>query len=673
MAVIYFIMLIEELNWIGAFVPIVIIISGLLQKVLNNRVLKPLFIEKSLISEKIATKVTQVISGAKATKFNAWEGIIYDQMAEMKLKDKKLVAKSFILKGVVSSILNSIPAVTSIVCLSLYQRYIRELDVGKSYSILLIMNQLITPLSGFLIIFTQLVQARVSAKRLMSLFKIGDSEEILDSPELEKGSVIVRNGSFTWKDDFYKKLFKDDENEKNNKGKKNVGEKQPLMSLESSCSFYKDFVSIESNKNSIRRESQKSLRKSSKKSLGEHSIEDYENFPEFEEENEEIKEEVLTNINLKITPKSFTVIIGKVGCGKSSLVKSLMKQTKLKMGSVSKNGTFAFIAQGAFIINDTLQNNILFGKKYNKERYEKVIEICQLLPDIEILQGGDQTEIGENGINLSGGQKQRISIARAVYADRDIYVIDDCLSALDAYVGKNILEKVFKEFLKDKTRIMVTHYLHFLHEMDKVVLLDQGRIVAQGDFEFVKKTQSYKEFSVVAEQIIEEERMMQEEEEEEKKKEELKLIKNQKNQKIEEKLRKDSDSSLGFLDEISSKPSSGKSKIINIQNPEKKELLKEKGTLIKQETRFTGMVERAVYSYYFSKGGICALLIFIFLAIVTVIMGLFGNWWIGQWSFNALDKAPSFYAWVYLGLVFLYVIFFILKSTSYAVFSSRIG
>lgn len=170
---------------------------------------------------------------------------------------------------------------------------------------------------------------------------------------------------------------------------------------------------------------------------------------------------MLKNINIEFNSGEFSAIVGKVGSGKTSLLLALMKEMSITKGKVSKNGTFAYINQEAFLLNDSLKNNILFGKEYNQEKYEKILDICQLRPDIEMLPGGDETEIGENGINLSGGQKQRVSIARAVYSDRDIYIIDDCLSALDAYVGKAILDGVFKEYLKGKTRIMVTHLLNF--------------------------------------------------------------------------------------------------------------------------------------------------------------------------------------------------------------------
>lgn len=121
-------------------------------------------------------------------------------------------------------------------------------------------------------------------------------------------------------------------------------------------------------------------------------------------------------------------------------------------GQVSVNGTISYVAQQAWIQNETVRNNILFGKEMNKELYEKVLESCALVNDLKILPAGDMTEIGERGINLSGGQKQRISLARAVYSNLDIYLLDDTLSAVDAHVGKHIFTNVIgpNGMLKDK-------------------------------------------------------------------------------------------------------------------------------------------------------------------------------------------------------------------------------
>merc|ERR1719450_1625393 len=133
----------------------------------------------------------------------------------------------------------------------------------------------------------------------------------------------------------------------------------------------------------------------------------------------------------------------------------------------------------------SLKNNILFGKPYNEKLYEKVIESCALKPDLLQLPGGDATEIGEKGINLSGGQKQRVNLARAVYANKDLYLFDDPLSAVDSHVGKHIFEKVIGEkgMLSNKTRILVTHAVSYLPLVDKIIVMKDGSISEIGSYQ----------------------------------------------------------------------------------------------------------------------------------------------------------------------------------------------
>lgn len=121
-------------------------------------------------------------------------------------------------------------------------------------------------------------------------------------------------------------------------------------------------------------------------------------------------------------------------------------------GRVNMVGSISYVAQQAWIQNETVKNNILFGKPLDQDLYNHVIESCALVNDLNILAAGDMTEIGEKGINLSGGQKQRISLARAVYSNSDIYLLDDALSAVDAHVGKHIFDNVIgpNGILKDK-------------------------------------------------------------------------------------------------------------------------------------------------------------------------------------------------------------------------------
>ena len=146
---------------------------------------------------------------------------------------------------------------------------------------------------------------------------------------------------------------------------------------------------------------------------------------------------------------------------------------------MSRRGTLAYIPQVSWLRSATIRDNITFELDFDEEKYNNILKISELEADLEILPGGDMTEIGEKGVNLSGGQKQRISIARALYADADIYLIDDCLSALDPYVGKNIFYNCLKEYLhaRGKTIVFVTNAIHFTEETDRIIVMDKGRIV----------------------------------------------------------------------------------------------------------------------------------------------------------------------------------------------------
>nr|AAL85711.1 ABC transporter ABCC.8 [Dictyostelium discoideum] len=194
---------------------------------------------------------------------------------------------------------------------------------------------------------------------------------------------------------------------------------------------------------------------------------------------------ILHDINLTIKKGELVAIVGQVGSGKSSIVSSLVGDLDKTKGTVAVNGSVALVSQQAWIQNATLKNNILFAKELNQDKYQSVVQACCLEPDIKILPGGDQTEIGEKGINLSGGQKQRVSIARAVYNNADIYIFDDPLSAVDAHVGKAIFKNVLSNqdgILCNKTRILVTHAVHYLPYVDRIILMKDGRIVEEGDF-----------------------------------------------------------------------------------------------------------------------------------------------------------------------------------------------
>ncbi|XP_055866421.1 multidrug resistance-associated protein 1-like isoform X2 [Biomphalaria glabrata] len=194
----------------------------------------------------------------------------------------------------------------------------------------------------------------------------------------------------------------------------------------------------------------------------------------------------LSNINVNIPEGRLIAIVGQVGSGKSSLISAILGEMQKLQGEVTIKSSIAYVPQQAWIQNATLKDNILFGKEEDPDVYDKVLEACALKPDLEILPGADLTEIGEKGINLSGGQKQRVSMARAVYSDADIYLLDDPLSAVDSHVGKHIFQNVISSktgMLKNKTRVLVTHGIHWLPQVDNIVVMTDGRISEVGTYE----------------------------------------------------------------------------------------------------------------------------------------------------------------------------------------------
>ncbi|XP_005407735.1 PREDICTED: canalicular multispecific organic anion transporter 1 [Chinchilla lanigera] len=195
-------------------------------------------------------------------------------------------------------------------------------------------------------------------------------------------------------------------------------------------------------------------------------------------------EATIRDVNLDVMPGQLVAVVGTVGSGKSSLMAAMLGEMENVHGHITIKGTTAYVPQQSWIQNGTIKDNILFGSELNEKKYQQVLEACALLPDLEILPGGDMAEIGEKGINLSGGQKQRISLARAAYQDLDIYILDDPLSAVDAHVGKHIFDKVLGPhgLLNGKTRLLVTHSIHFLPQVDEIVVLGNGTVLEKGSY-----------------------------------------------------------------------------------------------------------------------------------------------------------------------------------------------
>uniref|UniRef100_A0A0R3RUJ2 ABC-type glutathione-S-conjugate transporter n=1 Tax=Elaeophora elaphi TaxID=1147741 RepID=A0A0R3RUJ2_9BILA len=198
-----------------------------------------------------------------------------------------------------------------------------------------------------------------------------------------------------------------------------------------------------------------------------------------------------------IPKKSLIAVVGRVGSGKSSLLSAILGEMEKVKGYIGVSGQMATVSQQPWIQSATLRENVIFGKQFNRKDYDKIMKACALVKDLTILPNGDATDIGEKGINLSGGQKARVALARAVYQNRDIYLLDDPLSSVDSHVGKHIFENVIGPdgLLRYKTRVLVTNNLVYLHKVDIVAYMQDGKLVAYGPYKkLLEQSESFSKF-----------------------------------------------------------------------------------------------------------------------------------------------------------------------------------
>ena len=193
----------------------------------------------------------------------------------------------------------------------------------------------------------------------------------------------------------------------------------------------------------------------------------------------------LENIDVCARKGELLCIVGRVGSGKSSLLQAMLGDLWKLRGSVTTHGKTAYVSQQPWVMNATVRENVVFGHRWDPQFYERALEACALAEDLKTLPDGDQTEVGERGISLSGGQKLRLTLARAVYARADVYLLDDCLSSVDQHVGRHLIDNVFgaNGLLGSKTRILATNSIPVLSEADDILLLRDGRIMENGTYD----------------------------------------------------------------------------------------------------------------------------------------------------------------------------------------------
>ena len=195
---------------------------------------------------------------------------------------------------------------------------------------------------------------------------------------------------------------------------------------------------------------------------------------------------VLQDINFTVEKGKLTVITGPVGSGKSTLLSAIAGEVPDRNEAITYKGTVVYVPQIPWIFSGTIRENILFGEQYEEAKYNRVIEACALTQDIEKFPDCDQTIVGERGVVLSGGQRARVSLARAVYAEGELYLLDDPLSAVDFKVAQHIYRECIKGLLGQKTRLITSHQERVMREADDVIVLYKGRMLGKGSFTELK-------------------------------------------------------------------------------------------------------------------------------------------------------------------------------------------
>ncbi|XP_068682854.1 ATP-binding cassette sub-family C member 4-like [Montipora foliosa] len=195
----------------------------------------------------------------------------------------------------------------------------------------------------------------------------------------------------------------------------------------------------------------------------------------------------LQNLSLKVTRGQLLGIAGSVGSGKTSLLMNMLGELPVFTGHVTCIGKIAYVAQMPWVFSGTMRENITFGMPFIEDKYQKILKVCDLEKDLRTFPKRDLTEIGQRGVILSGGQRARLSLARAMYSDADIYLMDDPLSAVDAKVSKQLFERCIKKFLVGRLRILVTHQVQFLKHTDNMIILQNGCLVFQGTYSEMRR------------------------------------------------------------------------------------------------------------------------------------------------------------------------------------------
>ncbi|KAM9005719.1 ATP-binding cassette sub-family C member 5 isoform 2-T3 [Sarcophilus harrisii] len=526
-------------------------------------------------------KMNEVLNYIKFIKMYAWVKAFSQNVQKIREEERRILERAGYFQSISVGVAPIVVVIASVVTFSVHMICGYDLTAAQAFTVVTVFNSMTFALKVTPFSVKSLSEASVSIERFKSLFLMEEVHMVKNKPASPHVTIEVRNATLAWDSSHSSIQNSPKLSPKVKKGKRSAKGRREKAKLPHG-------------------DQQQAVLAEQKG----HLLVDSDDRPSPEEEGRPIRlaglrlQRTLYNIDLEIEEGKLVGICGSVGSGKTSLISAILGQMTLLEGSIAVNGTFAYVAQQAWILNATLRDNILFGKEFDEERYNAVLNGCCLRPDLAILPNSDLTEIGERGANLSGGQRQRISLARALYSDRSIYILDDPLSALDAHVGNHIFNSAIRKYLKSKTVLFVTHQLQYLVDCDQVIFMKEGCITERGSHEQLMDLNG--DYAAIFNNLL-----------------------------------------LGETPHIeitSKKETSGSQKKPQEKGPKVGSLKKDKvvktdeGRLMQQEEKGQGSLPWSVYGTYIqAAGGPLAFLLILSLFILNVGSTAFSTWWLSYW------------------------------------------
>ncbi|KAI5957078.1 hypothetical protein KGF54_000006 [Candida jiufengensis] len=613
----------------------------------------------SKITDKRVNLMKEILNNLKMIKYYSWEHPYHRNIMKVRGEEIDLILKIQTLRNIIFSLAMTLTGICAMIA------FIILYAIQGSTSSPATMFSSVTSFEilGMMVFFIpQVLSTTVDMvngfKRIGALLAAPEDQKYEGYHQVEDKSnddaVILSDATFKWD------VFSDDEedeDEDDEEKKKEKKEKERLEKKANKKHWWKSSKSKKSDKASevVKLEKLES-RTSNKKNKDDENDEESVNFTGF------------NDLNLEIKKGEFVVITGVIGSGKTSLLNAIAGFMRCDTGTIDINGSLVLCGT-PWIQNNTIRENITFGTPFDQKFYDETIYACALNVDINNLEGGDYTEVGEKGITLSGGQKARINLARAVYADKDIILMDDVLSAVDARVGKHILSHCLLGILKEKTRVLATHQLSLIGQADRIIFLNGDGSINIGQMDDLLETNTEFNNLMKHSKFEAEEKEDEVEDSVEEIVEEIDLG-SEKGKSLVPKYshrRQDSTQELTRRRTNIELISSNEDEEYKDYNHNKD---KSKGKIITEEERAINSIKWDIYSNYLKYGSgflkpIGFSIVFVILLTLSTFLEIFTNTWLSFW---VAQKFPHRSNGFYIGLYVMFNILWVVMLTCTFIF-----